>query len=62
MVFLMLFIIILSCGIYLEHCIVNASQESCLGTVEIVSMLRTFIYIIKDVKQYHSERMNKMSL
>ena len=52
---------ILCCGIYLKHCIVIASQESWLGSVENREHAKhTYLYY-KDMNDYHFEKSNKMS-
>ena len=57
MVFYFYYIVAFYC-----HCISLLSQESCFGTVENSEHTKDIYLFIKDVNEYHFERLNKMSL
>ena len=44
------------------HCISLFSQGSWVATVENSQLTKEFYLFIKDVNEYHFERLNKMSL
>ena len=57
MVFFVYYISALYC-----HCISLLSEELCFGTVENSEHTKEFSLFIKDVNEYHFERLHKMAL